>query len=70
MINRDCLTQVWILAPGYVINRSIRFHMKLEDQQKKKLEVSIFKTNYFGLNGVFDQFIKDAIAKISKRAIC
>ena len=39
--------------------------MKLEDQQKK-LEVSIFKTNYFGLNGVFDQFIKDAIAKIPK----
>ena len=35
----------------------------------KKLEVSIFKTNYFGLNGVFDQFIKDAIAKIPKRAI-
>mgnify|MGYP007023060630 CR=1 FL=1 len=51
MINRDCLTQVWILAPGYVINRSIRFHMKLEDQQQqqqKKLEVSIIKTNYFG----------------------
>ena len=47
MINRDCLTQVWILAQRFVINRSIRFHMKLEDQQKK-LEVSIIKTNYFG----------------------